>query len=371
MAAASPVFPKGNGRSPPNNALMRPDWRHLLDRWQAAGLIDSETSQRIGAWETREARPARFEWPVLLALILGGIALGAGLLLFVAANWDRLSPGTRFSLVLCLVGIFHFTGAISSRDSPAFQSALHAIGTVALGAGIALAGQIFQLPLNWPGGTFLWGLGAFLAWLLLRDTAQLALTSVLIPIWLGAEFIAHWPTEWPQLWGGALLLALVYTSSLSTEVHSHARMALVWIGSITLLPFTAAAGLRGVGHLQLWILLLPLALAWFVRGREVWIPALFAGWIVALQALANGGSFLLHLWCALGSIGLIAWGWRDGRKERINLGVAGFALNILLFYVSSVLDKLGRSASLITLGILLLAGGWVLERIRRRLVKAV
>ncbi len=110
-----------------------------------------------------------------------------------------------------------------------------------------------------------------------------------------------------------------------------------------------------VGHLQLCILLPSHALAWFLLR----------------QALSTGGSFLVHLWCALGSIGLIAWGWRDGRKERINLGVAGFALNILLFYVSSVLDKLGRSASLITLGILLLAGGWVLERIRRRLVKAV
>ncbi len=142
---------------------------------------------------------------------------------------------------------------------------------------------------------------------------------------------------------------------VASAVHRHARIASVWIGSIALLPFTAAAGLRGVGHLQLWILLLPLALAWFLRP----------------QALANRGSFLVHLWCALGSIGLIACGWRDRRKERINLGVAGFALNILLFYVSSVLDKLGRSASLITLGILLLAGGWVLERMRRRLVKAV
>jgi uncharacterized membrane protein len=72
--------------------------------------------------------------------------------------------------------------------------------------------------------------------------------------------------------------------------------------------------------------------------------------------------------CALGSVGLIMWGLRETRKERINLGVAGFALTVLVFYFSSVMDKLGRSASLIGLGLLFLLGGWLLEKTRRRLV---
>ena len=58
----------------------------------------------------------------------------------------------------------------------------------------------------------------------------------------------------------------------------------------------------------------------------------------------------------------------EARKERINLGVAGFALTILFFYFSNVMDKLGRSASLIGLGLLFLLGGWLLERTRRQLV---
>jgi uncharacterized membrane protein len=72
--------------------------------------------------------------------------------------------------------------------------------------------------------------------------------------------------------------------------------------------------------------------------------------------------------CALGSIGLIVWGLMEARKERINLGVAGFALTVLFFYFSNVMDKLGRSASLIGLGLLFLLGGWLLERTRRQLV---
>jgi uncharacterized membrane protein len=72
--------------------------------------------------------------------------------------------------------------------------------------------------------------------------------------------------------------------------------------------------------------------------------------------------------CWLGSIGLIAWGLKEARKERINLGIAAFALTVVYFYFSTVMDKLGRAASLIGLGMLFLLGGWLLEKTRRRLV---
>ena len=69
--------------------------------------------------------------------------------------------------------------------------------------------------------------------------------------------------------------------------------------------------------------------------------------------------------CPLGSGGR---GIRDGRAERVNLAVAGLAVTVLVFYFSSVMDKLGRSASLIGVGLLFLGGGWALERMRRRLL---
>jgi uncharacterized membrane protein len=60
---------------------------------------------------------------------------------------------------------------------------------------------------------------------------------------------------------------------------------------------------------------------------------------------------------------------RDSRTERINLGAAFFAATVLTFYFSQVMDKLGRSASLVGLGVLFLGGGWALERMRRKLVE--
>ena len=51
--------------------------------------------------------------------------------------------------------------------------------------------------------------------------------------------------------------------------------------------------------------------------------------------------------------------------------MAGFALTVTVFYFSDVMDRLGRSASLIGMGLLFLGGGYLLEQTRRRLLARV
>jgi len=50
--------------------------------------------------------------------------------------------------------------------------------------------------------------------------------------------------------------------------------------------------------------------------------------------------------------------------------MAGFALTILFFYFSNVMDKLGRSTSLIVLGVAF-SRSWYWEKLRRKLVACV
>jgi len=68
------------------------------------------------------------------------------------------------------------------------------------------------------------------------------------------------------------------------------------------------------------------------------------------------------------AIFLIWWGVLQASKALVNLGIVGFGLTVVWFYFSNILDKFGRSLGLIGLGILFLAGGWALERMRRRLI---
>jgi uncharacterized membrane protein len=116
---------------------------------------------------------------------------------------------------------------------------------------------------------------------------------------------------------------------------------------------------------------LPLLAAFFLRGKAAVWNLGYGAWVYLVGVLDDRTTFetvSLQALCALASIGLVVWGLQENRRERINLGVAGFAITIIVFYFSNVMDKLGRSASLVGFGLLFLLGGWQLEKVRRRLV---
>jgi uncharacterized membrane protein len=382
-------------------------WESLLARWVTAGLVDTDQAGRIRAFEADQARGAGLRWPVLVAIAFGAILLAAGLLLFIAAHWESLSPWQRFALVLAVLCALHVAAALVAGRFAVLSTALHAVGTVALGAGIFLSGQIFHLEVHWPSGILLWALGAAAGWLVLRDWPQLALAAVLVPAWLGSEWVVAadgsqaW--EWP-LFDFLLLLSITYLSaSHPGRQDGNHRAALRWIGGMALLPCAIFAVMARVGYATGAPTLpqgervaafavaygLPLALAVALRGRRAWMNAVAAFWVILVGTIDSysygprpgPNATLAHAatgiaWnelaryglCAIGSIGLVAWGLREARRERVNLGIAGFAITVTVFYFSEVMDKLGRSASLIGLGLLFLLGGWGLERLRRRLV---
>jgi len=379
---------------------MAANWERYLERWMNAGLIDSRTAESVRTYETGQAKARGFSWPVLLTITLGGIMLAAGILLFVAAHWDQLSPTERFALVLALVAVMHVGGATAATRFAILSTALHAVGTICLGAGIFLTGQLFHLQEHWPSGVMLWALGAGMAWALLRDWPQAALTALLAPSWLAGEWLeatGGWTGGGTILAAGLLMLAICYLTALHPEKGTPVRRALSWLGGLTVIPAVAAVIQSGTfaswQHLTLpwhyhligWVaaFLLPLTLAWLLRGKRIWLNVIAALWVGALSAIslrprAHHGMWVyslndpgLYALCALGSVGLIVWGLKESRKERVNLGVAGFALTILFFYFSTVMDKLGRSASLVGLGVLFLLGGWLLEKTRRRLLVGI
>jgi len=370
---------------------MHPHVDDALNRWQEAGLLDEAQAAALRRFEVdRHTEGAsRLRWPAVLAAAMGALLVGAGVLLFVAAHWAEMAPGPRFATVLALVAAFHLLGAASAERVPRLAPALHGVGTLALGAGIFLAGQIFNLQEHWPGGVLLWALGALAGWLLLRDWVQAALLALLAPFWLAGEWVEAADKAWRfsdlimrVLAAGLLGLAVTYLSARREAGDGLARKALAWVGGLALLPlaiFAAEAGtashrvirpVPGAGLLAPlgWVLALglPLAAAWGLRRAGAWMNGVAALWILALAAgwLPSLG---IYAWCALGAAGLVAWGLHEFRRERVNLGVAGFALTVLFFYFSDVMDKLDRSLGLMGLGILFLAGGWALERLRRRL----
>jgi uncharacterized membrane protein len=347
-------------------------WEVLVAKWQEAGLLDPEAAARIREFEQHDSKSTGLRWPAIAAIAFGGIMLAAGVLLFVSAHWDEIAPSTRFTMVVLMVAVLHAGGAYASQKMDALAIALHGVGTAALGAGIYLSGQIFNMSEHWPAAILMWAVGAWIAWGLRRDWVQLAFAALLTPAWVGAEWIDAHSSGDRILSQGMLLLAIVYFTAPQSKV-------LMWIGGLALFPWTLMLILERTRYTPtnselFWgygtAYALPLALAFLLRRKGVWINGVSALWVLVLNAISTGNtnSPFLYLWCGLGAAGLVAWGLHERRGERINLGMAAFAITILCFYFSSVMDKMGRAESLIGLGVLFLAGGWALEKLRRKLV---
>jgi hypothetical protein len=286
------------------------------------------------------------------------------------------------------------------------STTLYAIGTICVGAGIFLMAQIFNLQAHWPSGILMWAIGALAGWLLLRHWTQAALLALLVPAWLAGEWVVR--TEGCAvsnrlLTEGLLLVAITYLSARTSGEDSAARRALAWIGGIALLPLGVVAFVEGREnwgwwgwqnrpgisfplHITGWAIAIcaPLALAYLLRKTAAWTDAIAAVWVLVIgtfRATHEGigghpsifawNSLGPYFWAGVGALGLVGWGLLERRRERINLGVAGFALTVIIFYFSNVMDKLGRSARLIRLGVFFLFGGRALERARRGLLARV
>jgi uncharacterized membrane protein len=349
-------------------------------------------------------RPGGLHWQGRTALILGAILLACGVLLFVSANWDQLGPATRYFLVLAMVAIFHLGGGVALPHFRSLSAALHAAGTFYAGAAIALVGQIFNIQQHWPAIVMLWALAALAGWALLRDEAQETLALLLIPAWIFSEISFHagghigdsiymgralftWAVLYLTFFLGSrqktvrgILLACAVIAAVAGIVLMLSGWV-SWSAEQTFVPFST--------RVWAWtaIAALPLAIAAFHGHKGLVPPVAAVAFSVVLpwcnrtwteSYTGSGGitnvvtrtapNLAAHALVAAFAFFLCAWGVRLSSQTLVNLSITGFAAAVGWFYFSHIFSKLGRSLGMIVLGILFLAGGWVLEKTRRRIL---
>ena len=394
------------------------DYESLLNRWQTAGVLDADNAARIRSWESAQSpapKTARtadpksetqvtgIAWQGRVSLILGGILLASGIILFVSAHWEQLGPGSRYLMVMAMVAVFHLGGAVSREKYPATSATLHGVGTMSTGAAIALVGQIFNIQEHWPAAVLMWMIAALFGWMLLRDQAQQTLTLLLFPSWLICEwsyaaenhigqeiyvgrFLFVWAILYLTFFIGTerrVVRGILFTLSAIAAAASTFFLLEGWRSWSGMQPFPAL-------HTRVWgwidIAAIPILVS-LVRLRKSTIPVLAAiAFVIALPWCMrvwverypygnNYGSYTrdepnlaAHALVAAFCVFLIWWGVREASRGLVNLGIVFFGATVAWFYFSDLFDKMGRSLGLIGLGVLFLAGGWALEKTRRGLL---
>lgn len=389
------------------------DIEGLLTRWRVAGVLDEDTAARIRAFEAgqkpvggeRAASAARridvagVRWQGLIALILGGILLACGVALFVSAHWDELGPGARYTIVMAMVTVFHVGGGLARDRFMALSSTLHAVGTISTGAAIALVGQIFNIQEHWPAAVLMWAIAAAVGWILLHDQAQQTLTLLLVPAWMTCEIAFRMDGHIGEaLYTGRVLFvwAILYLTFFAASERKVVQGILFAAGAIAAVSGTVCmlAGWMSWSSQQsvapfsarVWawtvIAALPLVIAAF-HGHKGLIPIAAAvvysialPWCQRIHTYGDGRfaftqrepNLIAHALVTLFAVFLCWWGVRLASRALVNLGIVGFGIAVAWFYFSDIFDKVGRSLGLIGLGVLFLAGGWALEKMRRRLM---
>lgn len=379
----------------------------MLKRWQKAGALSAEAAERILALERGsggEAGSGGLGWMGLAAFVLGAILLACGVVLFFSTHWDRFSPGAQYAVVLAMVAVLHLAGGLAREHARGLSMALHAAGTVAAGAAIAVVGQIFNIEEHWPAAVLVWALAALAGWLLVRDQAQQTLALLLVPAWLLSEiaYASEGRIGQNVYLGRALLMAAALY--LLVYFPGWRRNAVRWI----LFGVSTGAAVAGIGMMArgwvsrtadqrflsfgtafwAWALIaaVPLVLAAFKRHKglmataislvvAIALPWCHRTWIENRHYGANSGtttrdepSWAAYLLVAAFAAFVCWWGARQAQKALINLGIVGFAVVVAWFYFSDVFGAMGRSLGLMGMGVLFLAGGWALEKLRRRIL---
>ena len=384
-------------------------------QWQADGLISEEQAAGIlGRYDSGGAATggsATGNRVVTAIAVMGASLIGLGVIAFIAANWSAIPALAKLALMVIGTPAIYIIGwFVGYRFGYArIGVAIILLGAIAFGASIHLIAQTYHVPVNHPNLVPLWFLGVIPLAYITRSRALLGLSLILFLAsagfrsqeWLsplGDEEIILTVPAFLTL--GALLFAAGRMQARFANTRQFARLCdvsglLVVAAAIYVMSFSVLwqeLGWYGLSFAELsteyWLTVGIAGLAavlmvgvagWRDAGQrsgQIWWEAgalASMGLTAAVMwlGLAFGGQWLwwvFNLVMLAGALAMIAAGYRWNRAWLINLAVAIFSITLFTRYFEFGFGLLGQSVTFIVAGVILLAGGFGMEYMRRRLV---
>lgn len=359
--------------------------------WVAAGMIDEETAESIRIYETNHPRSESPERRIArVVAVMGAILIGAGIITFLAGQWEDLSVPTRTGILVLTPVIAAAAGVkLADRSLPRAGHALWVLGAALTGPAVFLLAEMHAPGLSDYVLLLVWGLvalpmgHAFAS----RPGTALGLGVLLLSAGIAGEadtgfFLA-------ALLGGVAIAASVPLRTKTASLVDTYRVVGVVPMILTLLWLNTREGdfqfvsivwdsLLGTVFL-LSIVSVGAVLLWYREGTArrgdllaVGIPIVGAicgiGLIGTEGILPAFGAFLLgHLVLLVLLLGLVVVGITTGSRVLINLVVLGFLLQVLTL-LQTMTDQLPGTIALVLAGIVLIVAAIGLERGRRRVL---
>ena len=401
----------------PNDHRFVSRLREEVEAWQRDGTVTAEQAQAILArypdYVPGFEASRRRQGLVTGLSILGGILIGLGVITFFAANWDEIPKNVKLASLIIGMALSYGAGyAIWQRSGPTpYAVSFVLLGCIIYGAGVHLIGQLYHISVDHPNLSLFWFLGVtplayvtrsrpvmflavvlFLAavafrlqdWLEGIDEAEAVIAGTALYIALGAFLYAAGKAKrefegWESIGGlfQALGLVTAFASLYMLTFHD---------------LFDGADSISGAS-LGYWALaygasiVAVAALAWLAwrraqAGDESPVELAEVGLIAVLLVVAHVAGLVPAGWdplypilfnalFALSALGLMASGYLRDHEGRVNLAIAFIAVYVITRYFEYSIDLLDSSMVFIGAGVVLLAGGYLLDRGRRRMLAAM
>ncbi len=394
---------------------MRRSVRNALEYWRGEDLLTDEQVAALGRSIDEAQKPQDAERAARIFGFIGAVLVGLGAILFVASNWDVMSPLARTSVLIAVYGVTVAAAVLSERRRLAlFSEALWLLATLVLGANIFLIAQTYNLSLTLWQGTFAWMVGALAMGYARRSTAQAAVAvplAILTIGWFGGgsgwffddqlEFLFADDGLRPLLplvglalvglstllarredlqfarppcfrWGTFLVAAALILTTAHVELASaffnadfSAKQIALMIASAVLVVAGVLAGkVESAMSRSAMLGLLVLLLAMMIPAGDIpWVGmdingvhVLFGLYVLAVFAIA-----VFTIWLGM-----------QARNTRlVNIGMASTTTIIIIQYFGWTFELLDRSLAFILGGIVLMTLSVFVEKKRRQIMEQI
>lgn len=346
-----------------------------IGRWREAGWIDGRIAETLA--RDVEARAGEAVSLGSILAILAALLLAAAILVFVASDWDAIPRALRAAgLVALIAALFAAGTALKKRGQAGLGEAAWLAGAAAVGAGILLLKQMYDLAGGEGTFLFVWCAGTAAAAALCRSNPLTVAAAGLAAAWLAVEGTFMQGDDRIAFLYPALALGIWFLSRSTRSVPARSLLLLsVSLYTVLLasrhdaLPFGIALAMLAAALFLIAVRRPARSEAWLLLAGHAPAHFLFlalTGLAIVQVDLAGEAGFAISAVAVLATVAAaLLFGGRGHRGVR-RLAYAAFALEVGVVYVVTVGSLLGTAGFFLVAALLLGIVAVLLIRLERR-----